>query len=290
MNYRFVRSRVDELPHGADEEIPESFDAVTQLDYQIDFRNLLSAALTVFRSNVESLGVSSLRPFEASLDVRARGFNVSVMEQATLGRGAILQSLLSIQRFDLSVEPKRPGTARLTVDRLEGTYFNRFDRDSVRVELKQSLTAELGGGRRRHTLRSGYDLIHTTYDGTDAGFPVDLLRADGSRFERIEWVGGPAVAASNTERALFVQDRWRPVEKLQLDLALRYDHEQIAGEHHLSPRVSASLSPFGGEVTLIKGGLGLFYDKMLLPVGDFERRQRRQRLGQALHHGVRAPL
>ncbi|MFQ5788993.1 MAG: TonB-dependent receptor domain-containing protein [Acidobacteriota bacterium] len=275
VNYRFVRSRVDELPLNLSEEILESFDSITQIDYQPNARNLLTGIFTVFPSDIDNLGINTLRPFQASPDLKTRGFNASLAERATLGKDSVLETVFSVQKFDLAVLPKSEETPRLTVERLEGNYFNEVDRDSLRLELRQSLVTRLRRGSHEHTLKLGYDLARTTYDGTDRGLPVDVLRGDGSRFLRIEWVGDPVIGASNTEVSAFLQDRWRPSERLQLDLGVRYDHERIATEHHLAPRLSVSYSPFADSKTVFKGGFGLFYDKIFLNVRDYERHQRR---------------
>jgi len=57
---------------------------------------------------------------------------------------------------------------------------------------------------------------------------------------------------------------------------VRYGYERIAGEQTLAPRVDASFSPFDHGRTIIKGGAGLFYDKLPLNAADFASHQSRQ--------------
>lgn len=50
--------------------------------------------------------------------------------------------------------------------------------------------------------------------------PILVIRANGSLARRIDFVGGPAVGATNSKVAGFVEDQWSP---------LSYVHSQALG-------------------------------------------------------------
>jgi hypothetical protein len=58
-----------------------------------------------------------------------------------------------------------------------------------------------------------------------------------------------------------------------LDLGLRYDRDQIGKENNFAPRLGVVIAPTDSDRTFIRGGVGLFYDKIPLNVGSFEQYQ-----------------
>ena len=58
-----------------------------------------------------------------------------------------------------------------------------------------------------------------------------------------------------------------------LDLGLRYDRDQLGEENNFAPRLGLVLAPARSGRTIIRGGIGIFYDKIPLNVGSFEQYQ-----------------
>jgi outer membrane receptor protein involved in Fe transport len=64
---------------------------------------------------------------------------------------------------------------------------------------------------------------------------------------------------------LFVQDRWQATKTLTLDLGLRWDKENITHDNSdYAPRLGFSWDPFGKGTTVVRGGVGRFYDRFQL--------------------------
>jgi outer membrane receptor protein involved in Fe transport len=73
----------------------------------------------------------------------------------------------------------------------------------------------------------------------------------------------------------FVQDQWRLNPNLTLNAGLRLDRQEItpATDLAVSPRVGFAYDPTGEGRTVIRGGIGRFYEYHLLPVrGNLTRR------------------
>src|SRR5262249_23932163 len=116
----------------------------------------------------------------------------------------------------------------------------------------------------------------TSYDGTDASQPVVIARADGSTLRRIDYLGSAVVGAGNSEIAGFIEDEWAAGSRLTVHGGARYGYEQIAGQQTIAPPIDAALRPFEDGRTVIKAGIGRFFDKLPLTAADFERQQARR--------------
>jgi hypothetical protein len=51
---------------------------------------------------------------------------------------------------------------------------------------------------------------------------------------------------------------------------LRYDRDQIGAQNNFAPRFGFAFLPTGSDRTVMRGGVGLFYDKIPLNIGAFE--------------------
>ena len=70
--------------------------------------------------------------------------------------------------------------------------------------------------------------------------------------------------------AVFVQDNWQIVPRLTLDLGVRLDHDSLSSEAvNVAPRIGFVFAPTKDGRTAIRGGIGLFYDKIPFNVAVF---------------------
>jgi outer membrane receptor protein involved in Fe transport len=89
---------------------------------------------------------------------------------------------------------------------------------------------------------------------------ADIATYPGSFVIRV--LGGlTAPIPDNKTLGVFVQDDWRLTPKLTLNLGLRWDEEDITPGSYLAPRFGFSWDPFGRGKTVVRGGLGRFYNR-----------------------------
>ena len=196
--------------------------------------------------------------------------------RSVLSNGTALATSLASRQYNVDVEPKHGSTSHVTVGGVRSNYFNHFDRNSRRDDLKFDPFRYLQNGTGSHLVKAGGQLAHTTYDGIDASLPVMILRADGTPNQRIDFLGDPGVGAENWEVAAFADDEWNAGERVTFRLGLRYSHEGIAEDHTLASRFDAAVRPFADGRTVIKAGAGRIYDKLPLSADDLRRRQSRR--------------
>jgi hypothetical protein len=277
MNYRFVRSRIDELqPLDKSEQKLNSFDTLTQIDYAVNPTHHMTSTLLIFPSNIDNLNIDTLHPFDSTPDMKQRGWNASLSDNTVLNSVTTLQSTASFKQFNVAVSPKYGSESLVTVDGVRNNYFNTFDRDSRRYDAASTLTTAIDdrwGGD--HLIRIGGQVAHTSFNGIDNSLPILVQRANGSTVRRIDFLGDPAVKGSNDEEAAFIEDELTVTRRLTINGGVRYGHEGISGDQTLSPRFDASFQPLASDKTIVKGGIGTFYDKLALNAAGFEQLQRR---------------
>jgi len=97
-----------------------------------------------------------------------------------------------------------------------------------------------------------------------------IRRHNGTLAQRIDFTGPSATALQVSEVSAFAQDRWTLSRKLAIDTGLRLDRDGIVRHANLAPRASFSFVPLKNNRTIIRGGVGLFYDRMPLSVSYFD--------------------
>jgi hypothetical protein len=98
---------------------------------------------------------------------------------------------------------------------------------------------------------------------------VQVLRQDGTLAEQIDFQGKGLLSAKDTEVAAFVQDHWAIQDRLAIDLGLRYSGQTTGDPTAFAPRIGAVYSPGMGGKTILRGGIGVFYDRLPLLASDF---------------------
>jgi hypothetical protein len=87
--------------------------------------------------------------------------------------------------------------------------------------------------------------------------------------ERISFTFPTSFHVSQNETAWFAGDQWAITPRLTLDLGIRFDNDTITSSTHAAPRAGFLLAVTGDGKTLLKGGLGLFYDRVPLMAATF---------------------
>jgi hypothetical protein len=108
---------------------------------------------------------------------------------------------------------------------------------------------------------------------TQAGIAQTQIQALGGGPSRFSIQTGQSyISANRWDFAPFVQDDWRVRPNLTISLGLRYEVQTLVSDHgDWAPRLGFAWAPGaknGRQKTVVRGGLGLFYDRV--PLGLFE--------------------
>src|SRR5215831_506589 len=274
--YRFVRTPVESLPPLERDTVLESFDSVSQLDWQMNDQNHLTTTFSLFPQKLSYVNLNTFNPQGVTPNFRQRGFFWAVNERRVLSSKKFLETLFSIKRFDADVYPSSgPAPMNLAPEVNSGSFFNQQQRDTNRYEMLETFSFTPPDFLGAHSMKVGGGFNYSDYDGSNRSNPVKILRADGTRSQQINFIGTGAVNINKKQGVAYFQDKWEVNGRLGLEYGVRYDRDNLANENNLAPRFAFSFLPITDGRTVIRGGVGLFYDQIELNVASFLQLQQR---------------
>src|ERR1051326_2449556 len=271
LTYTYSRVPVRGLSFPFDETKTESVSSFTQLDLVYGGGHTQTFTFGYFPDRATSAGLPFSRPQPATPNYKQRDYTFGVHDNYTLA-GGLLESAVSFKRFNSNVWGQGAQELTLTPTVEQGNFLATVDGRSHRFELMEIYTfparAFISG---THEVKLGFDFNSVRSRMAFDARPVNIAREDGTLAERIAFRNSPQIRAHNREYVGFVQDRWLARPNLSFDVGLRFENQRIADETNLAPRAGFAWSPFQGERTVIRGGVGLFYDKVPLNIRSFPR-------------------
>jgi hypothetical protein len=268
--YRFSRIYVPSLSPPHDNSTSEAFNSFTQLDVAINNTNRLKFAAAFFPERKRFVGLNTFNPPNTTPNTKQRGKLLSVSEQAIFPNQSFLASLFAYKTFSLDVFGQGAGGLILFPDQNAGSYFANTSRSAARSQWQEQYffrTLNLFG---QHSLRIGGEFDHTRLSARFDFNPIQIRRRDRTLSKRIDFAGPTFINRPLTEVAGFVQDRWVINPRITLEGGLRFDENNISSQLDISPRISLMYLPFSDDRTIIRAGIGLFYDRSPLSNRYFE--------------------
>ena len=274
--YRFVRTPVENLPPLKRDTGLESFDSVSQLDWDINDKNHLTTTFSLFPQKLRYVGLNTFNHQEVTPNYKQRGFLWSVNDRHILNSSSVLESSFSIKQFDADVFPSS-GTAPMDFapNMNSGNFFNQQARQSKQYEVREVYSFTPPKFLGEHFMNVGAGLNYITFDGRNTSNTVHILRADGTRSQQLDFVGRGQLNRNERQFLAYFQDKWTVNRRLTIDYGVRFDRDNIASENNFAPRLSFAFLPVLDGRTIIRGGIGLFYDNIDLNVGTFTQLQDR---------------
>lgn len=274
--YRFVRTPIDNLPPDKRDTRLESLDSVSQLDWDINPSNHLTTTFSLFPQKLGYVGLNTFNQQEVTPNYKHRGFSWAVNERMTINSKAVLESFFSVKKFDADVFPSSGEQAmNFTPNANTGNFYNRQDRRSTRIEALEIYNFEPPNFAGGHFMKIGIGLTHTTFDGSNTSNTVRILRRDGTRTEQIDFAGTGKLSRNTTEFSSFIEDKWTINDRLTLEYGVRFDRDNVASTNNVAPRLAFAFAPMRDGRTVIRGGIGLFYDNIALNVATYPQLQER---------------
>jgi hypothetical protein len=258
------------LPFPDNTSKQERINSFTQLDYILSSKQYLTATLHLTPQRVDFVNPDFFNPQAVTPSYRQQDYLGTVTDHLSVGQG-MLESAVSIQRFDAAVGSQGPGQMFLLPQGNQGNYFASQNREAGRIELTETWSPAAIHNWGTHELKFGALATHTSDAGVLTAKPINIEDAAGQLLQRIDFTGGAPYSHYDVETTLFSQDHWSLARGLALDLGTRLERQSISETFRIAPRAGLSWAPFGGERTVVQAGYGIFYDRVPLGVYAFDR-------------------
>jgi hypothetical protein len=270
VEYELAKRPVRTLPFPFNETKQESVNSFTQLDYVISPTHTLTGTFHLAPRHMNFVNLEFFNPQPVTPTFRAKDYTGTVIDRLTIGNN-LLESTLAIKRYSGNVWGQGRAEMILTPAGNRGNYFSEQDRRASRVEWLETYSLAPVRLRGDHNLKFGATVARTTNRGVFTARPVNIEDLAGHVIKRIEFAGGQPFDRYDLETGFFGQDHWVISPKLSVDAGMRLERQGITETFRLAPRIGFAWTPLAHQQTVIRGGFGLFYDRVPLSVYAFDR-------------------
>lgn len=265
VEYALRKTPIFTLPFPRNEEKTESWNSLTQIDWVASPTHLMTVTMHGVPQRRNFAGLSFYTPQPAAASFRGHEYRASVADRMAIG-GGVLESAVSAGQVYALTGAQGHDEFTFTPTANTGNYFLRQDRRAERAQwIETYSTAPIAG----HHLKFGGILTRTRARGGFDARPVNVRGVAGELLRRIEYANRDPFRVSEWEAGLYAHDRWVVAPALSIDAGLRGDWQELSGGGRIAPRVGAAWSPFGDSATVLRSGIGLFFDRVPLNVYAF---------------------
>jgi len=274
VQYEYSQTRVFGLPPFESDTKLQSFESYSRVDWRPSATNNFTGSALVSPRKTTYAGLNTFNPQGVTPNIRNHNLLGSASDQVVVGDRGVLDTRVSIKQFDSTIDPSRGREPMvLAPDVNSGSYFNDQDRTSRRVEWLTTYAFTPVGPA--HLFKAGAGVTYETFDGVNRSRRVDIVRADGTLSQAITFTGDGVL---NRHRAVlrgFGQDSWTMSPRLTVQFGARYDYDPFTGDVNVAPRASLTATASADGRTVVRGGVGVFYDLIPLNVASFAQMQER---------------
>lgn len=240
---------------------------LARLEYRPRDSHTLSL-LYNYRDQLESnRGIGGLRLAEQAINTRQRINRLQFTDRLVLSPRLLNEFRVVAQRENLIRGMAGASPAIVVIGAFTGgpaATFRKVDETSVRIV---DIASYVAGG---HSLKFGGEFRpnriaatdQSNFAGTFEFSSLDQFASQRPFVYRINR-GLPQVLFSQNEVAGFIQDDWKLRRNLNVVFGARYQWQQnLEDRNNIAPRLSVAYQPGGDQKTVIRAGIGMFYERV----------------------------
>lgn len=267
--YRFIRTPVNSLPPLERDTKLEGFNSYSQADITPNSKQTATVSLAIYPQKLDYMGLNTFTPQPSTIDFKQRGYQVYAQHRYFARANTALISQFSYKTYDVDLNPQSDEQYRLLIDTTQGGFFNQQSRRTARYDAVESYQFAPVTFLGSHQMKVGLDYAHSELTGLETFRPVELVGSSGATIERIDFSQPSAFEVHQNEIASYFADQWTLSRRVSFDYGVRIDSDTVTSSSHFEPRASVLLSLTGDGKTLLKGGAGIFYDRVPLMLPSF---------------------
>jgi len=266
--YILDKDPVRTLPFPFNESKKEAVNSFTQLDWILSAKQFVTATFHFSPQHVNFVNPDFFHPQPATPSYRQQNYNGTASDHWGLWRG-VVDSSVSMQRFDVGVGAQGGAPMQLTPEGAAGNFFGTQNRSASRTEWLEGWSLAPIHALGTHLFKMGSSVTGSSDEGSFQYRPVDIYGSGNALLQRIAFFNLPAFSRSDAEVTAFAQDHWAAAPKLAFDYGARVEHQRLAQNLRVAPRLGVAWSPWAGQATVLRAGYGLFYDHLPLDIYTF---------------------
>jgi hypothetical protein len=248
-----------------------------KLDQHFSDADQFSARYSLYHvESINSRGAGGLSAPSASANLFDTDQTIAASNLWTISSSMVNETRVQFTNSNLSAPPSDPIGPAVSISGV-ASFGTLSGSPTARVNRLYEGTDSLSIHHGAHSVRVGVDFLYNddtitfprTFRGSYAfsslaNFLSGVYNSSGFT----QTFGATQVQQTNPNVGFYAQDEYKVTPSLTLNLGVRYDLEflkTIATQTgNVSPRAGFAWSPFASRRTVIRGGYGLFYDRIPL--------------------------
>ena len=248
-----------------------------KVDHQLNRRDQLTVRYNLYRVNSDnSRGAGALSAASAAAGLEDVDQTIAAGNVLTLSPQTVNETRAQFTYSDLKAPPNDPTGPAVRISGI-ASFGTLSTSPTARSDKLYEVVDNLSHQAGAHALRAGVDFL-----GNDLTikFPRSVRgsysfsslpnflagRYTNSGFTQT--FGNSIVTQTNPNIGMYAQDEWKLRPRFTLNVGVRYDLQFMkdinTDTNNVSPRAGFSWTPFASGRMLIRGGLGLYYDRVPL--------------------------
>jgi hypothetical protein len=269
MEYLIDKAEVRTLPFPYNESRTSAVNSFTQVDALLGSRNSLTGTLHFSPHALQYANLNYFDPMPVTPSADYQEDTGTLTHRLAIGNG-LITSIFAGTRVATNVYGQSQDAMILSPLGNSGSYFGHQTREATRFQWLETWSPAAVHFIGQHDWQIGSVLAHAEDEGVVMGSDVRVVNTSGQLLQTISYAGRGTYSLSELEPAIYAQDHWQLNRRFAMDTGVRVDTQSLTYTLRFAPRWGFAWSPASSNATIVRGGLGIFYDSVPLDTYAFQ--------------------